>query len=146
VDASLEANLGLTVRAPFMEQEIQRRLWSLCDTHRRRRIGTNTYGKWWMRSTFASHYPPEFLAAPKRGLRMDLQPYLVEHSAASIASAILDGPLGELHLSRGGIESLVDDTLTGRSNAGWQIWSLLLCAHAGTRIDTIARSRKEART
>lgn len=146
IDASLEARLGMTVRAPFMRQEIQRRLWSLGNHHRLREIGGTTYGKWWMRSTFASIYPSEFLAAPKRGLRMDLQPYLVEHTAASIVAAILDGPLGELHLDRKGVETLVEDTLSRRTNAGWQIWSLLLCAHAGSRIESTVRSRKEART
>jgi asparagine synthetase B (glutamine-hydrolysing) len=130
VEAGLARALGVRYVSPFLAPALQAQLFALPDE--KRIHGGNQ--KWFLREAFDDLYPPAFLTAPKRGMRMDLQPYLQEHTAAEITTAILDSPLSRL-LMPAGVRGLVEQTLSGQRNAGWQLWSLLLCAQVASVIE-----------
>ena len=82
----------------------------------------------YLRRNFAKYYPDYLLQNPKMGLTIDIREYLDGESVASIVRRLCDGSsFGQRFLRREAISALVEDTLSGRANYGWQIWSLYLC-------------------
>jgi len=62
-------------------------------------------------------------------LTLDIREYLDGETVASLVRRLYDdSSFGQRFLRREGIAALAEDTLSGRANYGWQVWSLYLCS------------------
>jgi asparagine synthetase B (glutamine-hydrolysing) len=125
VDAGLARSLGVMYVNPFLAPGAAALMFARPD-HDKLRAGIS---KIYLRRSFAKLYPDYLLQNPKAGLTIDIREYLDGESVASIVRRLYDeSSFGQKFLYRTGVSALVDDTLSGRANYGWQIWNLFLCS------------------
>jgi asparagine synthase (glutamine-hydrolysing) len=127
IEAGLSPSLRVRYASPFLDLRVMQRLARLPD-HQRIRDGASKYA---LRAAGASLYPSYLLENPKIGFTLDLREYLLDHSCAEILRRVYDdSSFGRRHLAREACQRMIDDTLSGDRNLGWQIWSLYLCSVA----------------
>jgi asparagine synthetase B (glutamine-hydrolysing) len=125
VEADFSRGLGIEYLNPFLRPGIAAMLMGLPD-HEKVRGGEQ---KVFLRRIFRDLYPEFLLSAPKRGLTIDLREYMLGESVAGIVDRIWTASeFAPRVLNRGALLRLVDETLGGSANHGWQIWSLYLCS------------------
>jgi hypothetical protein len=124
IDIGLARCLGVNYVNPFLAADAAALMFS-CPDHDKVFNGSS---KNYLRRNFAEFYPDYVLENPKVGLTIDIREYLDGESVASIVRRLYDeSTFGQRFLRREGITALVEATLSGQANYGWQIWSLYLC-------------------
>ncbi len=117
--------LNIDIKSPFMDKQLQHILFFL-DDNLKIRDGIN---KWYMRETFKEFYPDYILNAPKRGLRIDLQPYLTDYSFSRLFDILYtSSEFSQKYIDKPFLEKIINETLNGNRNWGWQLWSIYLCS------------------
>jgi asparagine synthetase B (glutamine-hydrolysing) len=129
IDAQLSRYFSVKVVAPFCDRALQIAAYGL----RERAKIADRKQKVVLRQLFKDVFPDYLLDQPKLGLSFDITAYLRQYTAAEILRRLdvdwLDCTTAGL--SRPTLQKMVDDTLAGRANYGWQIWSFYLAALAG---------------
>jgi asparagine synthetase B (glutamine-hydrolysing) len=124
IDVGLARCLRVSYVNPFLAPDAAAFMFSRPDRDK----FFNGSPKNYLRRNFAKFYPDYLLRNPKVGLTIDIREYLAGESVASIVRRLYDdSSFGQRFLRREGIAALVEDTLSGRGNYCWQIWSLYLC-------------------
>ncbi|MBV8752183.1 MAG: hypothetical protein JO328_04905 [Hyphomicrobiales bacterium] len=124
IDMELARCLEVSYVNPFLARDAAVLMFSRPDSDKL----FNGYSKYYLRRNFAEWYPDYVLRNPKMGLTIDIREYLGRESVASLVRRLYDeSSFGQRFLRREAILTLVEDTLSGRTNYGWQIWSLYLC-------------------
>jgi asparagine synthetase B (glutamine-hydrolysing) len=124
IDMGLAQCLGVRYAHPFLAADAAALMFSRPDRDKFFNGSSKTY----LRRNFAEFYPDYLLRNPKAGLTIDIREYLNGESVASLVRRLYDeSSFGQRFLRREAIAALVEDTLSGRANYGWQIWSLYLC-------------------
>jgi hypothetical protein len=129
IDAQLSRHLGVKAIAPFCDLELQTAAYGL---PAQAKIA-NGEQKVVLRHLFKDIYPVYLLDQPKRGLSFDISAYLRQYTAAEILQLL---NVEWLHCAVGGLRlpalrTILEDTLAGTANYGWQIWSIYLAALTG---------------
>jgi asparagine synthetase B (glutamine-hydrolysing) len=132
VDSGLGPALGLEYVQPFLDRQVMAALLALP-------VGDKLADgaqKVFLRRELGHLYPDYLLTRPKLGLTIDIREYLRDETVDGILARIWEpSPFAADFLRREGCRQLVEDTLAGRANYGWQIWSLYLCALAYRKLD-----------
>lgn len=124
VDAGFAQGLGVRYINPFLAPDAAALMFSRPDRDKL----FNGASKNYLRRKFTEFYPDYLLQNKKMGLTIDIREYLDGESVASIVRRLYDESwFGQRFLRREGIVALAEDTLSGKANYGWQIWSLYLC-------------------
>jgi asparagine synthetase B (glutamine-hydrolysing) len=124
IDSGLAQCLDVRYVNPFLAADAAAFMFSRPDRDK----FFNGSSKNYLRHSFAEFYPDYLLRSPKMGLTIDIREYLDGESVASLARRLYDeSPFGQRFLRREAVSALVEDTLSGQANYGWQIWSLYLC-------------------
>ncbi|MBN2467299.1 MAG: asparagine synthase [Deltaproteobacteria bacterium] len=127
IDQALATALNVNVYNPFLDQNLLESLSVLPDHFLLR----NGEQKWLLRETFRRRYPDYVLSSPKRGLRLDLQPYWGDFTPQELLDLLYnDSAFGKRYLAESACERLIHGTLDGTVNFGWQLWSLYLSSIA----------------
>jgi asparagine synthase (glutamine-hydrolysing) len=86
-----------------------------------------------LRQLFKDIYPAYLLDQPKRGLSFDISAYLREYTATEILRRLDLDRLDSTGIapSRPTLQKMVNDTLAGTANYGWQVWSIYLAGLVG---------------
>jgi asparagine synthase (glutamine-hydrolysing) len=127
IDAGLQDGLGITCANPFLAPEVASYLFARPDDEKVLGAAQKVY----LRRCFADVYPDYILSTPKAGLTLDIREYLRLESVDSIVRRLYhDSRFGERYLRLDGVTALVEETMSGGANHGWQIWSLYLCGLA----------------
>jgi asparagine synthetase B (glutamine-hydrolysing) len=123
VHSAIAHHLDCQIVSPFMQRNIRMGLFALGDADRI----VQTQQKVFMRKAFADVYPAYLLSQPKAGLRLDLQPYFNDYDVRTLMAKIL-GESGQtgVFVDVKTVRWLIDQTLSGERNFGWQLWSLFL--------------------
>lgn len=133
IDARLSRYFGVKAVAPFCDRELQIAAYGLPE---RAKIWDSEQ-KVVLRQLFKDVYPDYLLDQPKRGLSFDISAYLRQYTAVEILQHLdiewLDSAVAGLSLPS--LRKMLEDTLAGRANYGWQIWSFYLAALADRRND-----------
>jgi asparagine synthetase B (glutamine-hydrolysing) len=129
IDAQLSRRLRVKMIAPFCDAELQTAAGSLPPQAKI----VNGEHKVILRQLFGDVYPAYLLDQPKRGLSFDISAYLREYTVTEILRRLnLDWlDCTAVGLSRPILRKMVDDTLAGTANYGWQVWSIYLAGLAG---------------
>lgn len=124
LEADFSRSLGVQYISPFLAPDVMATLFLLSDDEK----VSDGNQKIFLRTMFADIYPKYILNNPKMGLTIDLREYMVDQSVESIVEIIWGrSEFGQRFLNRDACQRLVEDTLSGRANCGWQIWNLYLC-------------------
>jgi asparagine synthetase B (glutamine-hydrolysing) len=124
IDIGLARCLGVSYVNPFLAADAAALMFSRPDRDK----FFNGSSKNYLRRNFAEFYPDYLLRSPKMGLTIDIREYLDGESVASLVRRLYDeSSFGQRFLRREAVSALVEDTLSGQANYGWQIWSLYLC-------------------
>lgn len=123
VEDRINAACGMEVRYPFLYYKV-RRLASRLPVSLKIKDGR---GKHLLREAFRDDMPRDVLEHAKIGFRTPsglwFKEALYDFAAETLLSAPQDAPLS---LNPAGARELLEDNRTGRSNNGWQIWTLVL--------------------
>ena len=116
--------------APFCDVELQTAAYGLPAPAKI----ANGEQKVVLRQLFKDIYPVYLLDQPKRGLSFDISAYLRQYTAAEILQHLkIDRPdCTARGLLLPTLRKMIDDTLAGTVNYGWQIWSIYLATLAGS--------------
>ena len=134
LEADFSKSLDIEYISPFLAPDIMAAFYLLPDGEK---VSEHAQ-KIFLRTAFADVYPSYILSNPKMGLTIDLRHYMLDQSAESIVKIMYDqSEFGKRFLNRTACMKLVDDTLTGRVNYGWQIWNLYLCGLACRKLQSI---------
>jgi len=137
IDSSLSEYLKVAYINPFTDQDLMSSLLSLPDEYRIR--GGET--KWLLKRELKGIYPDYLLGLPKRGLRLDLRPYFLDFSRRELEGELFESSsFAQLYLDRLPCDQMIRDTLEGKRNFGWQLWSLYLC---GQSFELLRKSGEE---
>jgi len=137
IDSALSEYLNVVYINPFTEPDLMSSLLYLPDEYRIR--GGET--KWLLKRELKDIYPDYLLGMPKRGLRLDLRPYFLDFSRRDLEGELFESSsFAQLYLDRLLCDQMVRDTLEGKRNFGWQLWSLYLC---GQSFELLRKSREE---
>jgi asparagine synthetase B (glutamine-hydrolysing) len=124
IDSGLAQCLDVRYVNPFLAADAAAFMFSRPDRDK----FFNGSSKNYLRRSFAEFYPDYLLRGRKMGLTIDIREYLDGESVASLVRRLYDeSPFGQRFLRREAVSALVEDTLSGQANYGWQIWSLYLC-------------------
>jgi asparagine synthetase B (glutamine-hydrolysing) len=130
IDAQLSRHLGVKMIAPFCDAELQTAAYDLPAPAK---IADGEQ-KVILRRLFKDVYPTYLLDQPKRGLSFEISAYLREYTVTEILRRLdvdrLDCTATDL--SRPILQKMVDDTLAGTANYGWQVWSIYLAKLASS--------------
>jgi asparagine synthetase B (glutamine-hydrolysing) len=128
IDAQLSRHLGVKMIAPFCDAEIQTAAYDL-PAHAKIADGEQ---KVILRRVFKDMYPAYVLDQPKRGLSFDISTYLRDYTVKEILRRLDVDRLDctATGLTRPTLQKMVDDTLAGTANYGWQVWSIYLATLA----------------
>lgn len=133
LEADFSKSLDIEYISPFLAPDIMAAFYALPDSEK---VSEHAQ-KIFLRTAFADVYPSYILSNPKIGLTIDLRHYMLDQSAESIVKIMYDqSEFGKRFLNRAACMKLVDDTLTGRANYGWQIWNLYLCGLACRKLNS----------
>lgn len=70
-------------------------------------------------------YPDYILKFSKHGLKLDLRPYFIEYSSDELFSNITCGmPWIKHYYDVNKLKGMIEMTLNGEKNYGWQLWSV----------------------
>lgn len=131
IDRNLSTHLGLNYVNPFLDKSLAVQLLSTVEPAGR-------VLKKYLKEYFKDTYPRYVLEYPKHGLTADINTYLMNYSIHEILDAIFAGShFAERYLRKAEIEKLIDTTLSGTEQHGWQIWSLYLCTLTSQKIAAI---------
>ncbi|MCK8603258.1 asparagine synthase-related protein [Desulfoferrobacter suflitae] len=134
IETSLERSFGLEYVNPFLRREF---IETLIAMPAARLIAGNT-SKSYLKKYFKHTYPQYILEYPKRGLTMDINAYFQGYSSREIMHAIFnDCDFAQRQLRRSAVEKLVEETLTGTGEYGWQVWSLYLASLASIKLSAL---------
>lgn len=127
IEQRLGASLGVRYASPFATTTVQAAAFALPEAEK----VADGVQKVALRRAFADVYPDYLLTQPKRGLTMDVSSYLRDFSVAEIIGRLRgeDDVLASC-VDYTVLTAMLDDTLCGRSNFGWQVWSLYLAAES----------------
>ena len=124
IENALSSSLEVTYKLPFLGSGMVSRLMALPDAQK----VVNDLQKVFLRESFADVYPEYVLSVPKMGLTIDMREYFLDYTSDQLIRLLCsDYRFGKEFANREGCERIVEDTLDGRRNLGWQIWSLYLC-------------------
>ena len=127
IDSSFSECFGVSYLNPFADSNLMASLLALPDEYRIRDGET----KWLLREALKDIYPEYLLEQPKRGLRLDLKPYFLDFTCRDLTGEIFDSSaFSQQYLNCRECERMVRQTLDGKKNYGWQLWSLFLCGQA----------------
>ena len=141
VESRLGPGLGLEYVHPFLDRQVMAALLALPAGDKL----ADGAQKVFLRRELGYLYPDYLLTRPKLGLTIDIREYLRDETVDGILARIWEpSPFATDFLKPGGCRRLVEDTLAGRANHGWQIWSLYLCALAYRKLD--AKRGRDVRT
>jgi asparagine synthetase B (glutamine-hydrolysing) len=133
VDSRLGPALGVEYVQPFLDRELMAMFLALPDGQKLAAGDQKVF----LRRELGYLYPDYLLARPKLGLTIDIREYLRGDSVEGILARIHEpSAFATDCLSPGACRRLVEDTLDGRANHGWQIWSLYLCALTYRKLNT----------
>jgi len=125
IDAGFARFLRVNYVNPFLAPDAAALMFSRPDRDKFFDGSSKNY----LRRTFAGFYPDYILQNRKMGLTIDIREYLDGETVASLVRRLYDdSSFGQRFLRREGIAALAEDTLSGRANYGWQVWSLYLCS------------------
>lgn len=123
VEHALEQGIGFQYVMPFSDASLMGELLALPLEQRK--------NKHFLRSNFKNIYPEFVLAVPKMGLTFDMQAYLQQYGHAHLMQKMFDdSALCQKYVERPVFEKMLETTLTGEKNYGWQIWGCYLSALA----------------
>jgi asparagine synthetase B (glutamine-hydrolysing) len=121
IHGAIAGYLGVNIISPFMEPKIRSGFFALDN---KLKIN-NGQQKYFLRQAFMQDYPDYILNFAKHGLRLDLRPYFLEYDRIELFSKITcDVSLVEKYFNVKNIQKMIDDTLQGKKNYGWQLWSV----------------------
>lgn len=125
IHAGIGRYFNINIKSPFMDKQLQRTLFFLDDDLKTR----NGIPKWYLRETFKDLYPGYILNAPKRGFRLDLQPYFADYSFSELFDILYtSSEFSQRYLNKEVLKTMLNETLHAHKNWGWQIWSIYLCS------------------
>jgi asparagine synthase (glutamine-hydrolysing) len=113
---------SLEVRVPFLDHDVCELAFSICGNRKLR----NGKGKFILRETFKELLPESVIRRSKRGFEMPLSAWL-----RNDLGGLIDDCLGPERIHRQGIfdpvaiSRLVETFRSRRSDASWQLWSLI---------------------
>lgn len=140
IEVELSKALGIGYLSPFSNPEIQAAAAALPTEMK---IDERSQ-KVLLRQAFADLYPDYILNQPKRGLAMDVVAYFRDYSFDDLLARILSASeTVAARLDRATLFSMLDDSLMGRQNFGWQLWSLYLASRAASLVTGTARDTPE---
>jgi asparagine synthetase B (glutamine-hydrolysing) len=124
IDAQLSRYLCVKMMAPFCDAELQ---IAACDLPEQAKIAGGEQ-KIILRQLFKDIYPAYLLDQPKRGLSFDISAYLREYTVTEVLRQLNIDWLDStgIAVSRPTLQKIVNDTLAGTANYGWQVWSIYL--------------------
>ncbi|MCH9698197.1 MAG: hypothetical protein K0U68_08855 [Gammaproteobacteria bacterium] len=125
IDHAFSKYFGLSYVSPFILPLIQSGCLSL-DEDARQYLAPR--GKQFLVDTFRDVYPDYLLSVPKAGLTFDVREYLREYSVGELVRLIICTEDMDDIIKPTGLSWMVEETLMGGGNYGWQIWSLYLLA------------------
>ncbi|MEY8197813.1 MAG: asparagine synthase C-terminal domain-containing protein [Colwellia sp.] len=121
IHRDIAVNLDVKIISPFMAPQIREGLLALDD----RQKVFNGRQKVFLRDTFANRYPDYIRNFAKTGMRLDLQPYFSDYNRAELFAKItVDESRAAKYFNLGQIWIMIDATLSGQRNYGWQLWSI----------------------
>lgn len=123
VHSAIAHHLDCQIVSPFMQRDIRMGLFALGDANRI----VQKQQKVFMREAFSDVYPDYLLSQSKAGLRLDLKPYFNDYDVTTLMAKIL-GDSGQtgMFVDVKTVRWLLEQTLSGKRNFGWQLWSLFL--------------------
>jgi asparagine synthetase B (glutamine-hydrolysing) len=125
IHTGIASYLNINIISPFMDKQLRNSLFLLEDHLKTR----NGIPKWYLRETFKDLYPDYMLQVPKRGLRLDLQPYFTDYSFSELFDLLYtSSEFSQKYIHKPLLEKMIEETLKGTRNWGWQTWSIYLCS------------------
>lgn len=136
VEADFARGLDMDYINPFLHRETLALLMSLPEDEK----VSGEEQKVFMRRRFHDVYPDYLLSVPKKGLTIDLREYMLGESSVDIVDRIWQASeFAPRLLNRAALQRMVDETLAGKDNHGWQIWSLYLCALTDSKLKGVSQ-------
>jgi asparagine synthase (glutamine-hydrolysing) len=113
---------SLEARAPFLDRAVLEYAATLPDDYKLRGRTTKAV----LRAAFADVIPTPVQQAPKRGFGVPLDAWFRTELRDYVRDTLLSpSARSTAYLSRGFVQTLVDDHLAGRANHGHKLWTLL---------------------
>lgn len=130
ISASVENYFKIKILSPFLESSLRQKMFFLADSEKI----DDKKGKIYMRNHFHKDYPSYISNFAKRGMRLDLQPYLANYTCADILERInLNPDFIQKYFHENTIKRMIFETKHNIHNYGWQIWSIYLMSCSSQR-------------
>lgn len=111
---------GLEIASPFLSAEVADFCAALPWCFKQ----SGAVRKKLLKAAFASELPPELLRGRKRGFGVPIARFLRAEWRDEVRYELLDGPLGDLGLSRLGLEALWLEHVDNRADNSYLLWHL----------------------